>query len=395
MNGREAVSVEDRPAPEHCSMRQLLGYFLRLGTFGFGGPIALAGYMQRDLVEERRWFSDTDYKEGLALSQLSPGPLAAQLAMYLGWVRAGTVGATLVGIAFVLPSFVMVLLLAALYLRFGGLPWMAGAFYGVGAAIIAIIARSAVKLAKMTLGKDALLWGVFLVMTAVTAMTGSEIVWLLLAGGLVVMLAKAPPKLRFGAPLAVLPPFLVTGLHGPAATGTLGQIAWFFTKAGAFVFGSGLAIVPFLYDGVVHRQQWLDDRQFLDAVAVAMITPGPVVITAGFIGYLTAGPLGAIMAAVCTFLPPFLVVVIAARPLRAASKNPSIKAFIGGVTAGAAGAIAGAVFVLGRRAIVDVPTCVLALAALIVVSTRKKIPEPLIIFAAAAAGLLFKTRLGS
>jgi chromate transporter len=390
----EGPIAEARSA-EQCSMRELLAYFLRLGTFGFGGPIALAGYMQRDLVEERRWFTETDYKEGLALSQLSPGPLAAQLAMYLGWVRAGAVGAMLVGGAFILPSFVMVLVLAALYVRYGGLTWMAGAFYGVGAAIIAIIARSASKLAKMTLGKDKLLWGVFATTAAVTAVTGSEIVSLLLAGGLVAMLVKAPPKLGRAAPLAALPPFVVTGLHGPASLGTLGQIAWFFTKAGAFVFGSGLAIVPFLYDGVVHQQHWLDDRQFLDAVAVAMITPGPVVITAGFIGYLTAGPLGAILAAVGTFLPPFLVVVIAARPLRRATKNPSIKAFISGVTAGAAGAIAGAVFVLGRRAIIDVPTVIVALLALLAVTVKKKIPEPLIIVAAAIAGLLIKTALGS
>jgi chromate transporter len=129
------------------SLREFLLYFLRLGTFGFGGPIALAGYMQRDLVETRQWISPQDYKEGLALAQLSPGPLAAQLAMYLGWVRFGRLGSTLVAAAFILPSFVMVVILSALYLRYGGLPWMQAAFYGVGAAVIAIVARSAWKLA--------------------------------------------------------------------------------------------------------------------------------------------------------------------------------------------------------------------------------------------------------
>src|ERR671924_2352343 len=133
---KPAASSEAVP----CTMRQLLLYFLRLGTFGFGGPIALAGYMHRDLVEDRRWFSGQDYAEGLALSQLSPGPLAAQLAMYLGWVRGGVLGATLVGLAFVLPSFLMVLLLAVLYVQFGGMSWLQAAFYGIGAAVIALIA---------------------------------------------------------------------------------------------------------------------------------------------------------------------------------------------------------------------------------------------------------------
>jgi chromate transporter len=401
MSRVEAADVEGRPpdhrsqAPLRCSLRELLGYFFRLGALGFGGPIALAGYMQRDLVEERRWFTETDYKEALALSQLSPGPLAAQLSMYLGWVRAGPVGALLVATAFVLPSFAMVLLLAVLYLRYGGLPWMTGAFYGVGAGIIAILARSAAKLAKMTLAKDALLWAVFMVTAAVTAITGTEVVWLFLAGGLLAMLVKAPPRRGSAAPLAALPPFFVSGLHGAASLGVLGQVAWYFTKAGAFVFGSGLAIVPFLYDGVVQRFHWLDERQFLDAVAVAMITPGPVVITAGFIGYLTAGPLGAMIAAVCTFLPPYLVVVIAARPLQKASKNPSAKAFIGGVTAAAAGAIAGAAFVLGRRAIVDLPTLAIAITVMATLLSRRKIPEPLLILASAVAGLVMKKALAS
>jgi chromate transporter len=401
MSKVEATSSEGRPpdlgsqAPAQCSLRALLVYFFRLGTLGFGGPIALAGYMQRDLVEERRWFTETDYKEGLALSQLSPGPLAAQLSMYLGWVRAGPVGALLVATAFVLPSFVMVLVLAALYLRYGGLPWMTGAFYGVGAGIIAILARSAAKLAKMTLAKDALLWAVFAVTAGVTAITGSEIVWLFLAGGLLAMFVKAPPRFGRATPLVALPPFLVSGLHGAASLGVLGQIAWYFTKAGAFVFGSGLAIVPFLYDGVVQRFHWLDDQQFLDAVAVAMITPGPVVITAGFIGYLTAGPFGALIAAVCTFLPPYLVVVIAARPMRKASQNPTIKAFISGVTAAAAGAIAGAAFVLGRRAIVDVPTVLIAVAVMAALLSPKKIPEPVLILASALAGLALKKALAT
>jgi chromate transporter len=385
-------ATKDAESPVPCTLRELLGYFLRLGALGFGGPIALAGYMQRDLVERRRWFTPADYKEGLALSQLSPGPLAGQLAMYLGWVRAGAIGALLTGAAFVLPSFLMVVVLASLYVRYGGLSWMQGAFYGIGAGVIAIIARSAVKLAKMTLAKDVLLWILFAITAVVTAVTGSEIVWIFLGSGIVAMLIKAPPRLGRSPAVAFLPPFLMTGLHGAASLGVLGQLAWYFTQAGAFVFGSGLAIVPFLYGGVVQRFHRLDDRQFLDAVAVAMITPGPVVITAGFIGYLTSGLIGASVAAACTFFPPYVIVVLAARPMRKAGKNPSLKALVGGVTASATGAIAGAAFILGRRAIVDVPTALIALVVLGALLKVKKIPEPLLIVAAGIAGLVVNGR---
>jgi len=378
------------PALVPCTRRDLIRYFLRLGTFGFGGPIALAGYMQRDLVEHRRWISKQDYVEGLALAQLSPGPLAAQLAMYIGWVRGGAWGAAVIGAAFVLPSFLMVIALALLYIRFGGLPWMQGIFYGVGAAVIAIIARSTFKLARLTLGRDRVLWALFVVTALVTAMTESEIIWLFVASGAVAMFAKAPPRPWHGRAAAIIPPVFLGGIHGVASLGTVGQIAWFFTKAGAFVFGSGLAIVPFLYQGVVHEFHWLDDRQFRDAVAVAMITPGPVVITAGFIGYLAAGVCGAMVAAAGTFAPPYLVVVLAARYVRRASANPSLKAFVVGVTASATGAIAGAAFILGRRALVDVATAAIGIATLVALFKVKKVPEPALILMAGVLGLLLK-----
>src|SRR5436309_11975376 len=264
------------------TLRDLLLYFLRLGTLGFGGPIALAGYMQRDLVEGRRWVSKQDYLEGVALSQWSPGPLAAQLAMYLGWLRAGAIGATLVGIAFISPSFLMVLALAALYVHYGSLPWIQGMFYGIGAAVIAIIVRSAIKLVRTTLVKDWLLWVIFGLIALTTAWTKSEIVWLFLLCGVIAMFVKAPPLTPSRATSAMfvggVGP-LLAGIHGLASIATVGVLFLFFLKAGAFVFGSGLAIVPFLYGGVVAKFHWLTERQFVDAVAVAMITPGPVVMT--------------------------------------------------------------------------------------------------------------------
>jgi chromate transporter len=367
------------------SLRQLAGYFLRLGSFGFGGPIALAGYMQRDLVERRRWITSEDFQQGLALAQLAPGPLAAQLAIYLGWVCARLLGATLVAIAFIVPSFVMVLGLAALYVHFGGLPWMQGVFYGVGAAVIAIIARSAWKLGKATLGKRWLLWGVALANGAVVAITENEIVWLFLASGIVVLIAEHPREAKLGA---FVPPWLITGLGGVATSSTLLKLLVFFAQAGTLVFGSGLAIVPFMHGGVVDDHHWLTDQQFLDAVAVAMITPGPVVITVAFIGYLVAGPLGACVAAAGVFLPSYLFVVIPAPFYRQIADNHRIRAFVDGVTAAAAGAIAGAAVVLARRAIVDFPSAALALATLVVIARVKKLPEPLVILAAGAIGLV-------
>jgi chromate transporter len=372
-------------------LKDFLLYFLRLGTFGFGGPIALAGYMQRDLVETRRWVSKEDYLEGLAFSQLSPGPLAAQLAMYLGWLRAGPLGSTLVGIAFVLPSFLMVLALAALYVHFGQLRWIQGAFYGIGAAVIAIIARSAIKLVRTTVGSDWLLWTIFLTLALATAWTESEIVWLFILCGAIALVVKAPP--RFSQSSTSMISFgglgkLLAGAHGVAALGTVGVLFLFFLKAGAFVFGSGLAIVPFLYGGAVVKFHWLTEQQFVDAVAVAMITPGPVVITAGFIGYLVAGFVGATTAALAVFAPPYVIVLIGAPYYRRFAQNRQVKAFVQGVTAAAVGAIAGAAFILARRSIVDWRTFVIAGVTLANLLRTKKVPEPLLILTAGAAGVL-------
>ena len=375
------------------SLRSFLAYFLRLGAFGFGGPIALAGYMQRDLVERRHWVTEQEYLRGLALAQLMPGPLAAQLAIYLGWVRAGVLGATLVAGAFILPSFVMVMALSAVYLHFQGLAFMQGLFYGIGAAVIAIIARSAYKLVRMTIRKDVLLWMVFAVNAVVIAWTESEIIWVFLLSGVVALLVKAPPSFVRRPPSAAFLPWagwLFTGLHGPADLPLLGRVALYFAEAGAFVFGSGLAIVPFLHGGVGDRFHWLDDRQFLDAVAVAMITPGPVVITVAFIGYLVAGPLGGIVAAIGVFAPCWITVVLPAPYYQRIADNVSVKAFVDGVSAAATGAIAGAAFVLGRRAIIDLPTIVILAVTFAVLTWVKKVPEPLVILAAGIVGLILK-----
>jgi chromate transporter len=345
--------------------------------------------MHRDLVENKRWISEDDYREGLALSQLAPGPLAAQLSIYIGYVHYGIKGATLAGLAFVLPSFLMVLGIGYAYVAYGGLSWVQAVFYGVGASVIGIIALGSYKLTVKSIGQDKLLWSIFLVLGVSTFVTEEEILWLILSSGVVVWFVKSPPK-WFHSETQGIFPVLFLQLQPVATSSKLWQIAWFFTEAGAFVFGSGLAIVPFLYGGVVTEHGWLTEQQFLDAVAVAMITPGPVVITVGFIGYLVAGFPGACVAALATFVPCYLFTVIPAPYFKKYGKHPAIKAFVDGVTAAAIGAIAGAVFVLGKRTVTDIPTLFIAVTTAILLLRFKKLPEPFIILGAALAGVLIK-----
>ena len=409
-------------------LSDLTKYAVQLGTFGFGGPVALVGYMHRDLVEVRKWISEAEYKEGLSLAQLMPGPLAAQLAIYLGYVHYGVLGATVVGTAFVLPSFLMVLALGWAYVQFGGIGWMQAVFYGVGSSVIGIISISAYKLTQKTVGKSRLLWGIYVVSALATIITENENILLFLGAGLLVWAVRTSPLRQSSSttntflfpPLTVLATSKATVLATSKATvlatskatvlatskATLGelltQIAFFFSKAGAFVFGSGLAIVPLLYGGVVKEYAWLNDQEFLDAVAVAMITPGPVVITVGFIGYIVTGReggfgpgvLGASVAALATFIPCYLFTIIPAPYFKKHGKRPGIVAFVDGVTAAAIGAIAGACVVLGRRTIFDsdgtpeIPKIVLLLITIALLLRFKKLPEPFIVLGAAIIGLI-------
>lgn len=381
-------------------LRELILYFLRIGTTGFGGPVALVGYMHRDLVENKKWITEEDYKEGLTLAQLAPGPLAAQLGIYLGFVHYRILGATLCGLAFILPSFCMVLVLGMLYQQFGGLPWMQAVFYGVGAAVIGIIIISSYKLTTKSIGKitipllkqNVLLWSFYIIGAVITVITQSENVLLFVAAGVIYMFVKAPPS---WSKKQNTTNNVLLGIAGfwQLEWGTLGKMGWFFTKAGAFVFGSGLAIIPFLHAGVVTENHWLTEQQFVDAVAVAMITPGPVVITVGFIGYLIAGLPGASIAALATFLPCYLFTVLPAPYFKKIAKNTSIKAFVDGITAAVIGALVGAVIVIATRSIFDIPTVLIAVTTLLILIYYKKIQEPFIILIAALAGLLIKNVL--
>lgn len=376
-------------------LRDIAGYFFRLGSLGFGGPIALAGYMQRDLVERRGWITQEEYLEGLAVAQTMPGPLAAQLAMWLGYVRKGFWGAVAAAIPFILPPFVIVTVVAALYVAFAGSNVIQALFYGIGPTVIALILRGAWKLINVTVKSDRRLWAIFAVVAIATFVVRSEVAILFVLSGLVGVLLYARPS---WARLRDAPAFYPFGLANLVAAtqsadlNTLVALGVFFFKAGAFTFGSGLAIVPFLQQGVVHDFGWLTEREFLDAVAMGMITPGPVVITAVFVGYLVAGLAGGTIAAIGVFLPPFLMVVLLGPWIMRNRKRPAVQGFTKGATAAAAGAIVGAAGVIATQVLVDVPTVLISAVAFGIL-WRWRVSEPLLVGASAIAGLaLFALR---
>jgi len=394
----EQLHLGQNSVESNVGLWPLVNYFLKLGTIGFGGPAALVGFMHRDLVERRHWITEDTYKLSLALAQIMPGPLAAQTAIAIGYFEGGVLGATLVGLGFILPSFLMVVAISLAYVAYGGLWWMQALFYGIGATVIAIIAIAAYKLARSTNKRNPLLWGTFAVLTVVTVWAQTELAEFFILAGLIALVFQAWPGWKTGM-LMVLAAvalgavvWLMEAWLGQAGTGSntghvLAEILLFFTKAGAFVFGSGLAIVPFLHQGVVQQFGWLNEHQFLDAVAVAMITPGPVVITVAFIGFLVAGFAGAVMASIGIFLPVYIFTIVPAPWFKRHRDNPQLKAFVDGATAAATGAITGAVIVLGARAITDIPTAIIALVSLAVL-WRYKIGEPIIVTISGLIGLI-------
>jgi chromate transporter len=394
----ERLHDDENSVQKRIGLWPLTGYFLKLGTVGFGGPVALVGFMHRDLVEQRRWITEDTYKLSLALAQIMPGPLAAQVAIAIGYFEGGVPGATLAGLAFVLPSFLMVVAISLAYVAYGGLWWMQALFYAIGATVIAIIAIAAYKLARSTNKRDPLLWGIFALLTLVTVWAQAELAEFFILAGMVVLLVRAWPGWRrgllmglggvvLGLAIWLLEAWLRQAGTADDSANILAQILLFFTKAGAFVFGSGLAIIPFLQQGVVQQFGWLNEHQFLDAVAVAMITPGPVVITVAFIGFLVAGLAGAIMASIGIFLPVYLFTIVPAPWFKRHRDNPQLKAFVDGATASATGAITGAVVLLGVRAIIDLPTAIIGLASLAIL-WRFKVSEPVLVTISGLVGLI-------
>lgn len=372
--------------PGRGRMAELALYFLRLGFLGFGGPVALVGQMERELVNDKKWLSKEQMRESIAICQSLPGPLAIQVGVYIAWLRCGFWGAWLGGWCFILPNFVIVAALGALYVHLGDLQPVTAIFYGVSPAVIALILHSCYRLAKLGM-EDWLQWAIAVVCFAVTIILQAEVALLFIGAGIVGILYYGS---LFKRTPAILPVVVVPAAApmAPVATGsTLGKLTLFFLKAGSLTFGSGLVIVPFLEQGLVQQYNWLDERQFLIAVAIGMISPGPVVITATFVGYLVAGFWGSLVSTVGIFLPSFLLVLIVAPILARHRGNANVQGFVKGAYAAAIGTILGACVLLGKIAIGDWLTAAIGIVSLAVLF-RWKINNPTLIAATAVVGLI-------
>lgn len=377
-----------------CTSSRLTWYFLRLGLVGFGGPVALANRMRRDLVEERGWLDEVEYDEGLAIATACPGPLAYQLAVYCGFVRFGLAGALAVAAAFAVGPFVVVTLAAAAYVRFAATWQLRALFYGIAPVIAALIVKACWNLGRKTLKRDRWAWVIGAAVALLTIIYRQELApAFLVAGVLGIVVFRGARRLPGDGDA---PATSVPALRGGAMFGALGALGAaptaklfvFFFKAGLLVFGSGLVIVPFLKAYVVDQYHWLSDRQFLDSVAIGMITPGPVVITATFVGYLLQGLPGALAATSGIFAPPVLFTVVATPLLRRYRENPRLQGFIRGITSAVVGALIGTTYLVAQSAVGDLLTTAIAGASLAVVLTWKKVPEPALVLAAGLIGLL-------
>ena len=377
------ISTTAAPGP----IGELVRYFLRLGFLGFGGPVALVGQMERELVAERGWLTKEQMREAIAICQSLPGPLAIQVGIYVSYLRGGFWGAWAGGWAFILPNFVIVAALGALYVYLGDLQPVTAIFYGVSPAVIALILHSCYRLAKLGM-EDWLQWAIAGVCLAVTVILQAEVALLFIGAGIVGIcyygsIFRRPPPVALQITVAPV----LAQLAPVASSSTLGKLLLFFLKAGSLTFGSGLVIVPFLEQGLVQQYGWLNERQFLIAVAIGMISPGPVVITATFVGYLVAGFWGSLVATIGIFLPSFILVLVAAPLLARHRANPNVQGFVKGAYAAAIGTILGACILLGRIAIGDWLTALLGLVSLAVLF-RWKVSNPLLIAATAAVGLI-------
>jgi len=376
------------PLPQRRPLREIVIYFLRLGTLGFGGPVALVGLMEKELVQDRQWLTREEMRNAVAVSQTLPGPLAIQVGIFIAYLRGGFWGAWAGGWAFILPNFLIVAALGALYVHFGGLSWMTAVFYGVSPAVIALIIHSCWRLAKLGM-EDRLQWVIAAGCFLVTVWLQAEVAVLFIISGIAGIAWygslfrgwKSPPTALFAlAPVSI-------GTTKTASADILWRLLAFFLKAGSLTFGSGLVIVPFLEKGLVQQTGWMNGREFLVAVAVGMISPGPVVITATFVGYLVAGFWGSLVSTIGIFLPSFLLILIVAPILVRHRANPNVEGFVKGAYAAAIGTILGACILLGKIAIGDWLTVLVGLGSLAVLF-RFKVSNPLLIAATAVIGLI-------
>jgi chromate transporter len=381
----ETASSVGEP-PKRIPVLQIVRYFLRLGALGFGGPVALCGQMERELVDEKVWLSKREMREAIAVSQSLPGPLAIQVGIFASYMRGGFWGAWAGGWAFILPNFIIVAALGALYVHYGDLPWMTGVFYGVSPVVIALILHSCWRLAKLGM-EDWLQWAIAVTAFLITVVLQAEVALVFIGAGLIGILYYGSLFRHRGPTAAAVAAPVAGGATHATSLSTVGKLILFFVKAGSLTFGSGLVIVPFLEKGLVQQSGWLSPRDFLIAVAVGMLSPGPVVITATFVGFLVAGFWGSLASTVAIFLPSFILVLVAAPLLQRHRTNPNVQGFIKGAYGAAIGTILGASVLLGKIAIGDVLTGLLAIVSLTLLF-RFKISNPVLIAAAAVIGLI-------
>jgi chromate transporter len=380
------------------SILDLVRYFLMLGATGFGGPVALANYMRRDLVEKRGWIDEVSYDRGLAIATACPGPMAYQLGVYCGYITHGVPGALAVAVAFALPPFGIVVAIAAVYERFAGAGITRGLFYGIGPVVVALILRASWNLGQKTLKRDYAAWAVAIIACAVTIALKEELVWLFLAAGVLGIVVFAPQgKPAAAEPVAPAEPKMravsfpaLLGVIAPSAAGLAPALFWFFFKTGFLVFGSGLVVVSFVKTYVVDQYHWLDNRTFVDAVAIGMISPGPVVITATFVGYAVDGFAGALAATLGIFLPSIILTVAATPLLLRYGGHPRVAGFVRGVTVAVVGVLAGTTYLIARPIIVDSFTAALLLVVLVSPRFAKRIPDQAYVALGAVLGVALR-----
>lgn len=379
------VNNKNNSITHSVSLKEIIFYFFKLGMVGFGGAIIMMDKMHKELVERKKWVTETEFKNGIAFTQFTPGPLVTLLSTYIGFLKLQVIGAIAAWASFITPAFIATLIISILYVHFGNLPWMQGALYGVGAAIIGVITSAVYRLFRKTVNTRFLL-GIAIISFIFAFLTKQTNFIILVAGGLINLTIQTKKLDKFFV-INYISNFSINFLPASLQTNIVIKLFIFFFIAGSVAFGGGLAILPFIQSGVVYQYHLITEKQFLDGVAVAMMTPGPIVIIAVFIGYLVAGFSGAIFSGLGIFLPVFIIANIFTPFFKKHGKNPYLLLFIDGVVAAALGAVFSSIIFLAKGSVIDVFTGVLAIGGFIA-ARYLKIPIVFIVFIAGLLGYL-------
>lgn len=334
-------------------MKEIFKYFLTIGLIGFGGPMAHIAMMDSELIERRKWATKDEFLDGLTVCNILPGPASTQLGIYMGYIKGGILGGTLAGIAFILPAFIIITILSYVYFEFGEIPSMTGILYGINAVVIALISSSLLNMYKKSVVSKSQFTIFILTTIAITFFKVNMIVAMLLAGVVGVFIYSNPFKAKnHRKVLSVGFPLIFTSM--------LSKLFIFFIKVGSFIYGGGLVIIPFIENEVVNKLGWLTQSEFLAGIALGQVTPGPVIITAAFIGYKVLGVIGALISTVAIFIPSFIFILIAAPYLKKLKDIPWIKGALKAINAAVIGSILSLIISLVPAAIIDGPTFLIA-----------------------------------